>query len=76
MGRQGFPINVPVPADYRYAVYCGSTLVGLRHDPEDAVALFKDKRPAEIFGGQMWPGTFAVIDLESYRNDDQEQVDR
>jgi len=61
---QKFSIVRPVLADFRYAVYCGSTLLDLRHAPETAVALFADLDVAKGVGARMWPNTFAVVDLE------------
>ncbi|WP_085696473.1 hypothetical protein [Pseudomonas sp. B26(2017)] len=64
MKDQKFSIVRPVLADFRYAVYCGSTLLDLQSEPESAVALFADRDCAIRYCARMWPATFAVVDLE------------
>lgn len=53
----------PEPADYRYALYCRSDLLGLSHDPAPPVCLYRDQASAVIHGQRMWPSTYYVIDL-------------
>ena len=55
-------LAVPVPSNYRYAVFCCSYKMDLSSTPDHALALFADKAMAERYGAWMWPSTFEVVD--------------
>lgn len=56
-------LEAPDPTEFRYALYCRSHLVGISHQPQPPVALYRDEQSARIHGVQMWPSTFIVVDL-------------
>lgn len=54
----------PDLAEYRFAVYCRSHLLGLTDKPFPPVALYRDEPSALAHGRRMWPSTYIVVDLE------------
>jgi hypothetical protein len=53
----------PDPAEYRYALYCQSHLLGLSEAPATPIALYGNKDIAAAHGKLLWPSTYCVIDL-------------
>lgn len=53
----------PDLAEFRFALYCRSHLIGLSDKPEPPVAIYRDEQVARAHGGRLWPSTFTVIDL-------------
>ena len=56
-------LAVPVPENYRFAVFCCSFKVDLSSPPDHALALFADSAMARRYGAWMWPGTYEVVDV-------------
>lgn len=55
-------LAVPDPADYPFAVFCGSFKLDLGELPDHALALFADEAMARRYGAWMWPETYQVVD--------------
>lgn len=53
----------PDPAEYRYALYCRSDLLGIAAAQQPPIALYRDEASAIAHGQLMWPSTYSVIDL-------------
>ncbi|MNR45997.1 hypothetical protein D3C85_1649070 [compost metagenome] len=60
MGTQR--LAVPVPSNYRFAVFCCSYKMELGSTPDHALALFADEAMANRYGVFMWPTTYEVVD--------------
>ena len=55
-------LAVPIPRNYRYAVFCCSYKMDLSSMPDHALALFADEAMAKRYGAWMWPTTFEVVE--------------
>lgn len=61
---QACEFQAPDLAEYRFALYCCSQSLGLSHEPQPPVALYRDEQSARLHGVRMWPSAFEVVDLQ------------